>query len=463
MNQKRILSMAVIALVACGNADAQNVLGRLAERAKSAAENAVSNKIENAISGAIDNVGKKKGKKDKNNDNAETATDNTSAKSSTWVCPECGKAGNTGDFCGDCGAKRPAGATAQDPTIATSTDFKRGSVILFLDDFASETVGEFPSKWELNNGGSVEVKTLDGVKAVEITNGGYITPLIKQEGAYLTEEFTVEFSYYYWPSQEDAGLDYVGANDIKLYLNSDTDRSRSEEYVIADEKRIAFSIGFPVCDSPNVSYAYYNGKKPIDGSTKYKLTKGWHNVQVSFNKRALKVYIDGNRIVNLPQVAQATWMAFQVPYNYSNLTFIKDVVIAQGAVELYDRNAQDITAVEKSMQETGKFVTNNILFDTGKATLKPESMTDIRMVADYMKKNPSARFEVQGHCDNTGSAATNDKLSQQRAEAIVAELVKLGVDEWNLRAVGKGSHEPVADNSTEAGRAKNRRVEFIKK
>ena len=63
MNQKRILTMAVIALVACGSADAQNVLGRLAERAKSAAENAVSNKIENAISGAIDNVGNEQGKK----------------------------------------------------------------------------------------------------------------------------------------------------------------------------------------------------------------------------------------------------------------------------------------------------------------------------------------------------------------------------------------------------------------
>lgn len=106
---------------------------------------------------------------------------------------------------------------------------------------------------------------------------------------------------------------------------------------------------------------------------------------------------------------------------------------------------------------------SHILFETGKATLKPESMADIEAVADYMKKNPSVRFEVQGHCDNQGSDKINDPLSQQRAEAIVAELVKLGVDEWNLRAVGKGSHEPIADNSTDEGRAKNRRVEFIKK
>ena len=78
-------------------------------------------------------------------------------------------------------------------------------------------------------------------------------------------------------------------------------------------------------------------------------------------------------------------------------------------------------------------------------------------------KNPTARFEVQGHTDNQGSDKINDPLSQQRAEAVVKALEGLGCDGFNLRAVGKGSHEPVADNKTDEGRAKNRRVEFIKK
>ena len=108
-------------------------------------------------------------------------------------------------------------------------------------------------------------------------------------------------------------------------------------------------------------------------------------------------------------------------------------------------------------------MTNNILFETGKATLKPESMAEIQKVADYMKKNPAARFEVQGHTDNQGSDKINDPLSQQRAEAVVKALEGMGVDGFNLRAVGKGSHEPIADNGSDEGRAKNRRVEFIKK
>ena len=200
-----------------------------------------------------------------------------------------------------------------------------------------------------------------------------------------------------------------------------------------------------------------------DGSFEYSFKKGWNHVALSFNKRALKVYFNDKRVVNLPRVNQPTWMCFQVPFDYINLTFIRNVVIAKGAVALYDRNAQDVSAVEKAIQETGKFVTNNILFDTGKATLKQESMIEIMKVADYMKKNPSARFEVQGHTDNQGSDKINDPLSQQRAEAIVKALEGLGVDGFNLKAVGKGSHEPVADNSTEAGRAQNRRVVFIKR
>ncbi len=80
-----------------------------------------------------------------------------------------------------------------------------------------------------------------------------------------------------------------------------------------------------------------------------------------------------------------------------------------------------------------------------------------------MEQDPSLKFEVQGHCDNTGSDAVNDPLSQKRAEAIVARLVEMGIAKDRLSADGKGSHEPIADNSTEEGRAKNRRVEFVKK
>jgi len=343
------------------------------------------------------------------------------------------------------------------PTAATNSDFKRGEVIMFQDDITGEQVGEFPSKWDLLDG-NAEVKTLGGVKAIEVTNNGVITPLIKEQGAYLPEEFTIEYEFYYWTG----GKDDIGLNDMKLCLASNTDRSEWSGYY---GDGVAFCLVHGVYETEKHHYNYNNGTGTDTKETafEYKFNKGWNKVALSFNKRALKVYLNGQRVVNLPRVLQPTWMSFQVPYEYENMTFIRNVVIAKGAVELYDRNEQSMTAVEKAIAETGMFVTNNILFETGKATLKPESMEEIQKVADYMKKNSSARFEVQGHTDNQGSDAINDPLSQQRAEAVVKALEGLGVDPFNLRAVGKGSHEPIADNSTDAGRAQNRRVVFVKK
>ena len=177
----------------------------------------------------------------------------------------------------------------------------------------------------------------------------------------------------------------------------------------------------------------------------------------------MKCYVNGHRVTNIPNARVEDWFQIGTEFWEDHIDYITNVRLAKGGVELYAQNASDMSPIEKSIAETGKFVTNNILFETGKATLKPESMAEIQKVAEYMKKNPTARFEVQGHTDSQGSDTVNDPLSQQRAEAVVKALEGLGVDGFNLKAVGKGSHEPIADNSTDAGRAKNRRVEFIKR
>ena len=423
---KRLVLMLVAMVAFAVTADAQGFLKRLKDRAVNAAENAVSNKVDSKVS-------------EETNKAMDDVLDGKSSDQSS--------------------NSKNADAEEADPTTATSSDFKRGSVILFQDDVTAEQVGEFPSKWDLFQG-TVETKTLGGVKAINLTDNAQIQPFIKEKGAYLPEEFTIEYDFYYWPTSSVPGNDGIGLNDMKMILAVTKDRSEFPGEGCDGGELTAFVLRHGVCSTSDHSY-YFNGDK--NGSFDYAFKKGWNHVALSFNKRALKVYFNDKRVVNLPRVNQPTWLCFQVPFDYKNMTFIRNVVIAKGAVALYDRNEQSMTAVEKAIAETGKFVTNNILFETGKATLKPESMAEIQKVADYMKKNASVRFEVQGHTDNQGSDAVNDPLSQQRAEAVVNALEGLGVDGFNLRAVGKGSHEPVADNKTDAGRAKNRRVEFIKK
>ena len=490
---KKILLFAAALMFIGGTASAQSLLDRLGDRAKNAMENNIGNKVEKGVNDILDGkIGKKKDKNKGNDSSAKKGGDKAG-----WTCEECGAEGNTGKFCNECGAKQPAAAPAASATwdcpecgakgnagkfceecgakrgdahletAAAKSDFVRGSIVMFEDDMKGEQVGEFPSKWDLVRG-NAEIAVVNGQKCIALVDGdGWITPLVKGGiKNYLGDVFTVEYDMLFDDRPKD------GAPNIELDIMHEKERQDWELFTIS--YNMAFDKQTINCDYVRpTEVSNHNKEGSASAHDVCVINDGrWHHFALSFNKRAIKFYVDGKRVINIPNAkAGAGWLTFWSGGKEDRPTYIKDVVIAQGAVDLYERNATDIesklseaaAAVEKSIAETGKFVTNNILFDTGKATIKPESDAELDKIAEYMKANPTVRFEVQGHTDNQGSDAVNDPLSQQRAEAVVKALEAKGVDGFNLRAVGKGSHEPVADNGTDAGRAKNRRVEFIKK
>ena len=107
------------------------------------------------------------------------------------------------------------------------------------------------------------------------------------------------------------------------------------------------------------------------------------------------------------------------------------------------------------------FEAKKIQFATGKATLLKVSFVPLDKVVAFMKENPEVKIDVMGHTDNTGTDAINEKLSQKRADAVKDYFVKKGISADRISSKGFGSTEPIADNSTSAGRAQNRRTEFL--
>jgi outer membrane protein OmpA-like peptidoglycan-associated protein len=101
---------------------------------------------------------------------------------------------------------------------------------------------------------------------------------------------------------------------------------------------------------------------------------------------------------------------------------------------------------------------DRLLFDTGSATLQPASQDQLTNIAGILKAYPQVKIRIGGYTDNTGDPAANVQLSQQRADSVMAQLTQLGVDPSRMSAKGYGQEDPVADNSTEEGRQKNRRI-----
>lgn len=164
---------------------------------------------------------------------------------------------------------------------------------------------------------------------------------------------------------------------------------------------------------------------------------------------------DRAALFKLARAAGETW-AMVVPFD------------AGGGYELFivERQAmtQDIVANDllDRLNKDGR-VSLYLHFDTGLATIKAESQSQLDQAAQMLKAAPALKLEVGGHTDNAGTADGNLKLSQARAASVMQALVGRGIAATRLTAKGYGQTVPLADNRTEDGRAKNRRVELVKR
>ncbi|MEL6143446.1 MAG: hypothetical protein AAFU67_17735, partial [Bacteroidota bacterium] len=234
----------------------------------------------------------------------------------------------------------------------TSDDFIPGAITLFEDSLKGEQLGEFPSRWDLEHG-LVEVMGMGDVNVIGVVqSNSRITPLIDRE-AYLPDHFTLEFDIYFH-NQGNEGY-YVNFDNRKMNVRFGNARVK------------------------------YGGT--LNRSAKKQPREGWQHVSISFNERAFKAYLDGERFVNVPNIETPPnrFSISALSHNTSadKYAIITNVRLAEGGMPLYER-----------LVEAGRFVTNDIQFDTNKATLRQSSLPIIRQVAEMMKAHPEVQLKI---------------------------------------------------------------------
>lgn len=219
---------------------------------------------------------------------------------------------------------------------------------------------------------------------------------------------------------------------------------------------------FYLCADPSTNTFHFAGSpgyshpflKSVTQSFKMNM---WYRVEVLFNTRTNvtgKLYSSNGKTllrsvtVEIPEL-RSGGIAFRGDGN--------------GNVYVDDIKGGDILPPEAPLNpKVGEsLVLKNIVFENNKSSLLPQSFTELNQLANYLKQNPDTKIEIGGHTDNTGTEAHNKQLSAARAKSVADYLIRSGIDKTRILYIGYGSSRPEGTNDTDAGRQKNRRVEFI--
>jgi OmpA-OmpF porin, OOP family len=330
--------------------------------------------------------------------------------------------------------------------VYTKYDFIPGDRVIFFDDFSDTEVGEFPRKWTLEGpkpGGNntVDVVEYQGRHFLRSVPGAknqapatqYLR--LEQKGDF-PERFTIEF---------DAVLAPI--NDSPVY-----EIMYKVLMVPADKKIDIFRR-----NSPGAIHISGQENQSANTSTIVQLNDGRvHHIAISVNGTFVKAYIDNQRVINDPdgvrRPIRQIGLQMSTPNNFrSEKLLFTSFRLAEGGKD-----------IRSALETDGRIITHGILFDTGKATLKPESLPTLKKILTLLNDDPGLRFSIEGHTDNQGGKGINQPLSENRAATVMNWLEDKGIDGSRLKSAGFGDSRPIDSNKSAEGRANNRRVEFVR-
>lgn len=237
--------------------------------------------------------------------------------------------------------------------------------------------------------------------------------------------------------------------------------SRIPGYMISEQANTDFdSYTSPYLEKENVwegkeTKTNYHAQEGTKEMSFIQIVRNYENAIKKLNGQIL--YAD-NRTLNakIDKNGGITYVAVEVFNEGRDYTLL---IVENKAME--DEVAINEAALNKGLSESGKIAVYGIFFDTGKSAIKPESKPTIDEILKLLNKNNTYKLYVVGHTDSDGTVEANMKLSSERAAAIVKALTAAGVQATRLKSAGVGPYSPVETNRTEAGKAKNRRVELV--
>lgn len=420
-------------------ANAQSWLEKVGQRVKEKTIEKVEQKIEDKSDEVTDkvldeteNTVKKVGKKQKKNSsktegdtNSESDTDNDSNDDNNLKASKSGPKTNLLSY--------------------TKYDFIPGDKVLYFEDFSQDAIGDFPALWTTNGGGEV--------KTVSIAPGNWFN--MNKESSFYCYTKTIAF-----PQNFIMEFDFIPDDnfqgEIVLCLYEEKENKEMNDDLYPGVKGVQIFMN----EGNWNSKGYYNSEPDspwleAHSTTNPAETDKVNHIIIWVQDRRLRIYHKGAKVLDSPTNIYAGAKFNRIrfdSYNSQCRPYITNLKVTTAAP---DTRSKLITE--------GKLVSYGIYFDVNKDVVKPESYGTISDIAKVLKENPTVNIKIIGHTDSDGNDAANLDLSKRRAASVKNALVsQFGIDVSRIQTDGKGETEPITPNTTSEGKAKNRRVEFIK-
>lgn len=466
--------IAVVCLLAFSNFgySQSEFLERQAEKAKNKVANRVENKIDEGMDKTLDKTeegiedsvkGSKKDKKGSKSKNAPKDQDEqNSENSSNDSISSSSSTNNQQAENSSSNSSNPKNSeTSPELKAYSKFDFVPGEKVIGMEQFEETSIGDFPLGWNTNSSAEL-VKLGDSEeKWLSLLQDGYFMPEFVTD---LPENFTLEF---------DVFTRYRSSNILSYGF--DICAMPNPRKDVATEIYSA-TAGFEFLWTSCMDGAWYNVYEKGEVTSKnHNLSvaklgctgddyEGYSKVHFSIwrQKNRLRIYVNESKVVDIPYalLIENKYNAFRFKTTYMNYSSsdIKDEVMVSSV-----RYAVGAPDTRSKLITEGKLVSRGILFDVNSDKIKPESYGTLKEIGTVLKENPTLKVQIIGHTDSDGDEAKNLELSKKRAASVKQSLVsEFGISADQLTTDGKGESQPSDPNTSAAGKANNRRVEFVK-